>query len=442
MLWINLIDKTGSGLWLSVTALYFVVAAGLGTGQVGLLLGLGGAAGIAGAPLAGLLADRLPLVRLLLAVQTLRAAASLLLLAAHGFWPLLALTAAGSLGERAASVLTKLFAARVAGPERARYQAVQRTVVNLGYTIGGLGASVALAAGSTTVYRVLLLGDGLSFVLVALLVAACTEPAAPTTTLVVRTAAGRPAHGPGGQDPGARDPGGPSAPAHVLPDRAAGAARGASPWRDRDYLAYAGLDAVAFLYSSALGVGLPLWVITRTSAPHGLAAATFVINTVIVVALQVRLARHADGPRAAADALRFSALWSALGGAAAAAAALPPVWAAATAVVGAAVALTVVEMVQSASTWELSVSLAPPHAQGRYVGVHALLQAVSRSVGPLLLTSVVLPAGAVGWLGLGAALTGTALLQRRLVLRRVSAPDVPPDPAGAALSVAPATFGE
>lgn len=188
MLWINLVDKIGSGLWVSVTALYFVVVAGLDTGRTGLLLGLGGVAGIAGAPLAGRLADRLPLTRVLLAVQVLRAASGLLLLVAHGFWQLLPLVALGSLGERSASVLTKLFAARVAGQDRPRYQAVQRTVVNLGYTIGGLAASVALALGTTAVYRLLLLGDGLSFVLVALMVARCAEPPSASRTVTASTA--------------------------------------------------------------------------------------------------------------------------------------------------------------------------------------------------------------------------------------------------------------
>lgn len=421
MLRINFIDKVGTGLWFSVSALYFVVVAGLSTATTGLLLGIGGAFGVAGAPLAGRIADRLPLIRVLVAVQATRAAASLLLLTGHGFWQLLPPVAVGSFGERSAAVLTKLFAARVAGPERARYQAVQRTVVNLGFTVGGLAASAALAIGSTAVYRFLLLGDGLSFIAVALLVARCGEPPAPARTVVVRTAAGTRSGTPT------------TAPAKAV-------AASASPWRDLGYLGYVALDSSMFLYDSVLSVGLPLWIVTRTSAPHGLAAAIFVVNTVIVVAFQVRIARHGSTSRIAADSLRRVALWFVLTGSLAAAAVVPAVWAATLAVVGSAVALTVVEMIQSAISWELSVALAPGHAQGAYVGVHGLAQATSRCVGPLLMTAAVLPAGPAGWLGFGAVLASAALAQRRLVLRRLR--KAAADPAEPALSVAPATVSE
>ncbi|GDY67241.1 hypothetical protein SAV14893_066340 [Streptomyces avermitilis] len=50
MLWIALVDRIGSGLWASVSVLYFTYVTGLSAAQVGTLAAVSGAIGIAGAP--------------------------------------------------------------------------------------------------------------------------------------------------------------------------------------------------------------------------------------------------------------------------------------------------------------------------------------------------------------------------------------------------------
>ncbi|WP_405734655.1 MFS transporter [Streptomyces sp. NBC_01537] len=418
MLWINLIDKTGSGLWVSATALYFTVVGGLSLSQVGLLLGAAGAFGVAGAPVIGRLADRLPLTRLILTVQIARAAASLLLLVAHGFWQLLPLVALGSFGERAASVLTKLYAARVAGPDRARYQAVQRTVVNIGYTLGGLAASAGLAFATTAVYRGLLLGDALSFCVVALLVARCAEPPSPARTV---TGSGR------------------------QPARPAPAPHGGprNPWRDGGYLAFTGLETLLLLDGSVCRVGLPLWIISSTTAPRGLAPLLFVLNTLLVVAFQVRLSRYGRTPRIAATTLGHVGLCYLIGGAAMAASVAQARWAAIAALIAAATAFTFVEMLEATASWELSIALAPAEAQGAYLGVQGLAQSAERALGPMLLTTLVIASGPLGWAGFGAALATTAYGQRALVRRRLDRMEAATSPhRHTALSVPPVTVTE
>ncbi|MFF8812162.1 MFS transporter [Streptomyces pactum] len=448
MLAVTLVDRIGSGLWAATAVLYFTYVARLGTAEIGLMLAVSGAIGIAGPPLAGHLADRLPLRPLLVTVQAVRAVASLALLTTTDLTLLTAVTAVGSLGDRASSVLTKLYATRVAGPARARYQAVNRTVANLGWAVGGLAAAGALAAGTTAVYRFLLLGDGLSFVLAALLTLRCQEP--PPASRVV--AAGRPAAtdtppaatdtpraeakapdaGEGAPDAAGRASGAPGAAADA-PAGAAGASgrrpggRGtpaagpgtapaarANPWRDRPYLAYTAGDAVLFLDDSVFKVGLPLWTVTATSAPHGLAPLLMVLNNVLVVLLQVPCARFGATPRAARRALLPLGGVFLAGALALAASATGPSWAACTALVLAATAFTLAEILHATISWELSVALAPAEAQGAYLGVHSLAQAVQRSAGPLAVTTAI-AVGPAGWAALGGLLAATCLAQRRLV---------------------------
>ncbi|MER5431484.1 MFS transporter [Streptomyces sp. NPDC002588] len=388
MLTIAFVDRIGSGLWASVSVLYFTFVSGLSITQVGTLAATAGALGIAGAPIGGRLADRFPLTRVLVTVQLLRALASFALLTTDRYALLLLFTAVGGCGDRAANVLTRLYATRIAGPDRVRYQAVQRTVANAGWALGGLTAAAALALGSTAAYRWLLAGDALSFVASALLTLRCGEPRSHSRTVTTSKKA-RPTTTPTG------------------------------PWRDRTYLAYVATDTVLFLDDAVFKVGLPLWIAHTGTAPHGLAPLLLVLNNVMVVALQVPLARFgATTPAARALLIPLSATF-ALAGLAMAASTTGGTTATTLSLTAAAVLFTLAEMLHATIAWELSVALASDTAQGAYLGVHGLAQAAQRSIGPLAVTTAI-ATGPLGWLTFGTAIAVTCTIQHRLVRDRLT----------------------
>ncbi|MFE5126488.1 MFS transporter [Streptomyces sp. NPDC056669] len=423
MLTVTFVDRIGSGLWGATATLYFTYAAGLSTAEIGVLLAVSGSVGIAGPPLGGLLADRVPLRPLLIIVQLVRAVASLALLTTTDLGLLLAITSVGSLGDRAASVLTKLYATRVAGPERVRYQAISRTAMNVGWAVGGLAAAAALTGGTVTVYRWLLIGDALSFLASALFTLGCAEP--PSAARIAAKSSPAPKE----SAESALDEPTPSEP---TPNESASRKTTApNPWRDRRYLTYTASEAVLFLDDSVFKIGLPLWAVTATNAPHQLVPLLLVLNNLLVVLFQVPFARFGATPHTARTSLWPLAGAFLLGGAALAASTVGAPWFAAVTLVLAATAFTVAEMLHATISWELSVVLAPPTAQGAYLGVHGLAQAVQRSVGPLAVTAAI-AAGPLGWLGLGAGLAAMCGAQHHLVRDR----------GDGALSVAPVTVSE
>ncbi|MEK9522683.1 MFS transporter [Streptomyces venezuelae] len=403
MLVIGFIDKCGTGLWATAMALYFTFVTGLDLGQVGLLIAVSGAAGIAGAPLGGRLADRFPLVRVIIGTQLLRAAALLALLTTDDFTLLVLFSAAGALPDRATNVLTKLYAARVAGPDRIRYQAINRTTSNIGWTLGGLGAAAALAVGSSTAFHLLLIGDALSYLVMAALTLRCAEPPAPTASRIAAAST---------------DP--------------APAAKPPTPWRDRGFLGFTAADSVFYLHDSILQVALPLWIVHATEAPVGLAPLLMVANSALVVIFQVPLSRFGSSTEAARRLLVPLAVLFAVGTLALAVSALGGRNLAVAALLTAAVALTFAEMIHTIASWEISVALAPDDAQGAYLGVHGLAQSTQRFVGPLVMTGLV-SAGPLAWPLLGATLVATTAAQNRLVRRRLPQPS---------LSVATVTVSE
>ncbi|MEZ0069511.1 hypothetical protein ABIA32_005556 [Streptacidiphilus sp. MAP12-20] len=395
MLLAQFVDRTGTGVWAATAVLYFTFVARLDAGRIGLLLGAAGVAGIAGSPLAGWLAGRYPARTLLIGSHLLRLAVLGLMLASQAVAVLLPVVAVTALGERGAKMLEMLFATRVAGERRSGYQALSRTAANAGYALGAGIAALGLAVGTTSAYQALVLANGVSFLVAAALVWRTKEPGVGPAVQV------------------------PAQAAQGSADRAA--TRPAGPWRDRGYLLFVLLDIPMCLDDSVLNVGLPLWLVGHTTASHAMVPAFLAVNTVLVVVLQLRVSAAAEGPRRAVRAVLWygvallltCAILAASGGGGAVLASV--------ALLAAAVLVTVAELLRSVSSWELSVSLAPEHARAAYLGVAGMSQSVQKSAGPPLLTGVVMAAGPLGWLAMGAGVASLSILQNRACARRLAA---------------------
>lgn len=387
MLGAQFLDRTGTGVWSAAAVLYFTVEAGFDARRIGLLLGLGGVAGVLGSPVAGRLAAARPVRELLIGCHLLRLLTLCAILCSTAFAVLLPAVALTVFGDRAAKTLEMLFATEVAGPERATYQALFRSVANAGYAVGAGIAAVGLAIGTRDAYRVLILLDALSFAVISI--------------LVRRIHAGSRAHTP------------------AVPAPTPAPAANPNPWRDAGYLGFVLLDVFMSTDDPILNVGLPLWLLTRTTAPHALIPVFLIVNTVLVVVLQMRVSAATEGPRDATTAVgRYGLIMIGCCVCLAAAAECGP-WAATLLLLAAAALQTLAELMRSVSSWELAVSLAPTAARPAYLGVAGMSQSAQKCLGPLLLTGVVMAAGPAGWLGLGGAVAGAAAVQRRSCLRKL-----------------------
>ncbi|WP_211244356.1 MFS transporter [Actinospica robiniae] len=385
------VDRTGSGVWNSAAVLYFTVEAGFDARRVGLLLGTAAVAGVFGSPVAGRLAGRYPARTVLMGCHLLRLCTLLIILSSTSFGVLLPAVAVTLFGDRAAKMLEMLFATEVAGTERATYQALSRSVSNAAFALGAGVTAIALAFGSRDAYRVLILLDALSFVVAAALVRRIPTSIATTSVGL----AGKPASR---QEPSTATE---------------------NPWRDRGYLTFVLFDVFMCLDDSILNVGLPLWLLTRTSAPHELVPLFLFVNTVLVVVLQMRVSAATRGPRDATVAVRrYGVLLLACCGALAAAPSSGP-WFGSLLLIAAACLVTLAELMRSVSSWELSVSLAPASARPAYLGVAGMSQATQKCLGPLVLTGAVLAAGPIGWLALGGVVLGISGAQRRSCLSKL-----------------------
>lgn len=388
LLTVTLVDTLGRGAFFTLTSLYLITIVGIPAVAVGLGLTVAGAVGVASSLVFGHLADRLSARRMLVWLHLVQGLALISYVLVHDLPTLIATASVVTLAQQGGGSVRGAAVGRAfPGAERVRVRATMRTVTNVGIGVGTALAAVPLAIGTGEAYRVTMVLSGALFLASAVLVAGLPSvrvDAAPadrtdTGTIVRQEPAGR------------------------------------SPYRDVRFLAVTALTGLFGMQFGLFEVGVPIWVVQHTVAPDVLVSPLLLVNTVIVVLLQVRLSRGTDTVAGAARVMRHAGwvmavacgLWAAAG------------WvrgddwvpaAIATAVlVLAAVAHSLAEITSSAAGWALSFELAPADRVGAYQGVYGTGYAVAAMVAPTVVTLTAVDLGTVGWGILAVVFLGSAL---------------------------------
>ncbi|MGW3817681.1 MFS transporter [Streptomyces sp. NPDC005046] len=370
--WSTLINSAGNGLFLTTSSLYFVRCVGLTPAEVGLWLTVSGLIGmLAGVPV-GRIADRHGPRETYVVSLVAEALATGALLLTRSLVSFVAVTTIAFLAASASSSSRGPLVRAAGGERAAQLRSRLRTAMNLGVTLVGPVAAVAINVDSPLAYQSVIACDALSFAVCALMT--LRMPRVPGT-------------------------------------KATGTA--SRRWRvfaDRPYLTLIGINAVIMQQFPVLTLVLPLWISLHTQLPRWVVGLVVPLNTVLVVLLQVRLSQGMESPLSAARVmvraglafLASLALIGFLGHMSAAPATV--------ALIVAIVVYTLGEIWSTASVYELSFGLAPAEAQGEYLGLLSNGTAIGRLTSQALVTTLCLTVGTAGWIVLGLLLLGAGLV--------------------------------
>ncbi|WP_191966648.1 MFS transporter [Microbacterium testaceum] len=396
LLTITLVDTLARGAFFTLTTLYLTLIVGLEPVTVGIGLTIAGAVGVASSLTFGHLSDRLSARRMLVVLHLVQSVGLMGYLFVRDLPTLVVVASLVLLAQRGGqSVRSAAVGRAFLGRDRVRIRATMRTVTNIGIGVGTALAAIPLALGTAFAFQLTMTIAGALFLVVAFLVAGLD----PHRVDVQR------------QTPDAESS---STTATTNPR---------SPYRDPRFLWLTALMGVFGIQFGVFEIAVPLWVVAHTIAPDVVVSPLLLVNTIVVVLLQVRMSRgtgtFAGAGRAMTRAgwlmVAACALWAGAGWVEGEG--WGPVTLVILVLLAAAVVHSLAEITSSAAGWNLSFDLAPQERMGSYQGVYGTGYAVGSMIAPAVVTLTAIDLGGAGWAILAAmfavAAGGVVVIARR-----------------------------
>lgn len=377
--WQTLISRIGNGLFMTIEVIYITLIVGLSPFEVSIALGIGGLVSLLFGVPSGMLADRFGAKRVLFAAHVLEGLALLPLIFVRDFWSLVLVNIFvgifGTMGHNATSTAISRMGS---GEDRVTIRAAQRAMANLGIALGTVVAGVALFLNTEIGYQLAIGLDFLMFIWAA--------------TYIFK-----------------------------LPSMRATVKKGdpinLTAFRDWRFLAATIINGVVSTHFIIQGVALPLWILNSTTVPTWWVSVLFVINTVLVTVLQIRLSKGTGDLMVSVKKFRLGTayllasclIYSLSGGL--------DIWFAALVLVVGMVVHTLGELYAAAGSWSIGFELAVEKHMGQYQGVYSLGWGIGGTFGPLYITAMVVGLGMLGWAIMGSVFLAAGFAMHYLVKR-------------------------
>jgi MFS family permease len=357
-----LINSFGFGLILTAMPLYATRVVHLSSQKTGLGLTIASLIGLLAALPIGDLADRRGPRVVVSATMLVQCAAAISYLFVRDFPGFVAVATLDLLAMNASISADMALLRRVGGEEATEFRASIQAIANLGISLGVVGCGIAVQINTASAYRSLFVVNAATFLVGAVIL----------SWLPHYQPLPKPEKGPRWE---------------VL--------------SDKQFIAYTALSGGMFIQYFVIIFLLPLWVVDHTHAPRWSVSLFVLINTILVVLLQVRVGRQVETLRQGGAALRRAGIIFLFSCTAIGLAAGIPGWAALL-LLSAAVALhTYGELWHASASFAMDFGLAPEHAQGQYQGLAGLGTGIGQAASPVLLIGVVLSFGRLGFAVLG-----------------------------------------
>lgn len=368
----SFVNMLGTSMFSVSAAIFYTQVVGLSVAQVGLGMGVGALVGmLAGVPI-GRLADQRGPREVYLLTLTVQAISMAALVLVRSFWLFVVLISLSALAQAASQAARAPIVRRFAGEKPTKFRAYLRSAANLAGSLGALFAGLVIQLNTHSIYVVLIVGNAASFLVSAAVISRLPR-----------------------MDPLAAPAGAKRRP--VL--------------KDYPFVAVTALNGIMSIQAKVLSFALPLWIVSQTHAPRWFVGVSVLVNTVMVVTLQVRSSRGVETNEGAVRVWRRAGFAFLAGLGLMGLTAGVPGWAATLLIVAGVVIYTVGELWQTAGSFELRYNLAPAHAQGQYTGVFLMGSSIAGVVAPSVLGLLCLTWGAPGWWAMGAvfAVVGLAI---------------------------------